>query len=145
MKTRRGKGFTLLEVKRAGIVNKAYARTIGIAVDHRRSNHSEESLELNVALLKTYLSKLVLYPRNPQKHAPGDASVEEIKTVTTQAKTSKDVTAYMQNPRRVGADLMKPEPPRVMTAEEKKRQVFMFLRKQNRDMKSVGRHRNNSS
>eukprot|EP00659_Diplonema_papillatum_P021588 gene21588-33210_t len=38
MKSRAGKGFTLEEVKAAGFSAK-YARTIGVAVDHRRRNH----------------------------------------------------------------------------------------------------------
>merc|ERR1719183_1420657 len=44
MKTRKGKGFTLAEMKAAGLPNKEYARTIGISIDYRRSNHCEESL-----------------------------------------------------------------------------------------------------
>jgi large subunit ribosomal protein L13e len=58
-KTRMGKGFTLEEIKAAGL-NRKYAQTIGIAVDHRRTNKSNESLELNVGRLKTYLSNLVV-------------------------------------------------------------------------------------
>jgi len=42
-KTRLGRGFTLEELKVAGIPKKQ-APTIGIAVDHRRKNRSEESL-----------------------------------------------------------------------------------------------------
>ena len=58
-KTRLGKGFTLEELK-AVKLNPKYARTIGISVDHRRSNKSNESLELNVDRLKTYMSNLVV-------------------------------------------------------------------------------------
>jgi large subunit ribosomal protein L13e len=58
-KTRLGKGFTLEELK-AVKLNAKYARTIGIAVDHRRSNKSNESLELNAGRLKAYLEKLVV-------------------------------------------------------------------------------------
>mmetsp|Transcript_19836 Transcript_19836/g.66723 ORF Transcript_19836/g.66723 Transcript_19836/m.66723 type:complete len:208 (-) Transcript_19836:526-1149(-) len=61
MKTRLGRGFTLEELKEAGI-NKKVARTVGIAVDHRRKNHSLESLQENVQRLKVYASKLVLFP-----------------------------------------------------------------------------------
>ena len=46
-KVRAGRGFTLDELKAAGI-NKNYAKTIGIAVDHRRRNKSVESLQANV-------------------------------------------------------------------------------------------------
>lgn len=43
MKVRAGKGFTLKELKAAGIAKKM-ASTIGISVDHRRKNRSLEGL-----------------------------------------------------------------------------------------------------
>jgi large subunit ribosomal protein L13e len=46
-KLRYGRGFTLQEIKKAGLTPK-FARTIGIAVDHRRQDTSEESLQMNV-------------------------------------------------------------------------------------------------
>ena len=61
MKQRKGRGFTLEELKEAGI-SKLVARSVGIAVDHRRKNHSVESLQENVQRLKTYQSKLVIFP-----------------------------------------------------------------------------------
>ena len=42
-KTRYGRGFTLQEIKTAGLTRK-FARTVGITVDHRRQNTSEEGL-----------------------------------------------------------------------------------------------------
>merc|ERR1712056_113172 len=51
MKLRGGRGFTLEELKKAGVPRRQ-ARTIGIAVDHRRHNHCEESLTENVARLQ---------------------------------------------------------------------------------------------
>ena len=59
-------GFTLAEIKAAGL-GVQFARSIGIAVDHRRKNRNQESLELNKARLQNYINKLVLYPRN-DKH-----------------------------------------------------------------------------
>ena len=44
-------------------MGKAFARSVGIAVDHRRRNKSTESLELNKKRLQAYLSKLVLFPK----------------------------------------------------------------------------------
>ncbi len=58
-KTRLGKGFTLEELKLAGLSPK-YAMTIGIAVDFRRTNSAQESLDLNLARLNAYKSNLVL-------------------------------------------------------------------------------------
>lgn len=43
MRVRAGRGFTFEELKAAGIAKKQ-ALTIGIPVDHRRRNRSEESL-----------------------------------------------------------------------------------------------------
>ena len=56
-------------------MTKAYAQTVGIAVDHRRSNKSAESLDLNVNRLKEYSSRLVLIPR---RHQASKASQEDI-------------------------------------------------------------------
>lgn len=58
-KTRLGRGFTLEELKAAGL-HPRYAMTVGIAIDWRRRNHSEKSLEVNVARLEEYKSKLVI-------------------------------------------------------------------------------------
>lgn len=56
-----GRGFTLEEIKAAGL-NKGLARSIGISVDHRRVDVSKEKLEMNINRLKNYLSKLILFP-----------------------------------------------------------------------------------
>lgn len=61
-KVRAGRGFTFEELKAAGVSPK-YARTVGIAVDHRRVNRSVEGLEVNVQRLKEYLSRLIVLPR----------------------------------------------------------------------------------
>ena len=75
-KVRPGRGFTLEEIKRAGL-NRHFARTIGIAVDHRRKNRSLESLQQNVQRLKEYRSKLILFPLNAKKPAKGDSTVRK--------------------------------------------------------------------
>eukprot|EP01071_Lankesteria_metandrocarpae_P007302 Lankesteria_metandrocarpae@DN4640_c0_g1_i1.p2 len=62
MKSRSGRGFSIEELKRAG-VSKKIAPTIGIAVDLRRRNRSEEALNTNSERLKSYMSRLVLFPR----------------------------------------------------------------------------------
>jgi len=66
MKVRLGRGFTLDELKEAG-VNRYEALSIGIAVDHRRRNKSDKSLKVNVQRLKEYKSKLILFPRRGKK------------------------------------------------------------------------------
>lgn len=78
-KLRQGRGFTFDELKEAG-VNRKEARTIGIAVDHRRRNRSAESLQLNVQRLKEYKSKLIVFPRNRAKPKAGDSELAELET-----------------------------------------------------------------
>lgn len=58
-KTRVGRGFSLEELKAAGLAP-ARARQVGVAVDHRRTNKSEASLNANVAALKDYVGRLVV-------------------------------------------------------------------------------------
>merc|ERR1711994_153912 len=77
LKQRPGRGFTLEELKAAGL-SKNYAQTIGIAVDHRRRNKSVESLQLNAQRLKEYKSKLILFPLNSKKPRKGDSTAEEL-------------------------------------------------------------------
>nr|XP_036586494.1 60S ribosomal protein L13 [Colletotrichum truncatum]KAF6796901.1 60S ribosomal protein L13 [Colletotrichum truncatum] len=80
-KLREGRGFTLAELKAAGIP-RLYAPTIGIAVDGRRQNLSEESLAANVARLKAYKERLVVFPRRSNKPKQGDSKVDLSKTET---------------------------------------------------------------
>ena len=64
----------------AGIPRKL-APTIGISVDGRRQNLSTESLSVNVARLKEYRSRLILFPRKLGQHKKDDASKEEVSGV----------------------------------------------------------------
>ncbi|CAN0384291.1 unnamed protein product [Pylaiella littoralis] len=84
-KVRLGRGFNTDELKEAGI-SKKVALTIGIAVDHRRTNKSEEAFATNVARLKEYRANLIVFPRG-SKHLPknGDSSLEE-QNAATQAR-----------------------------------------------------------
>ncbi|KAH8598724.1 putative 60S ribosomal protein L13 [Bisporella sp. PMI_857] len=79
-RVRAGRGFTLAELKEAGIPRKL-APTIGISVDPRRQNLSVESLSVNVARLKEYKARLILFPRKAGQHKKGDATKEEVKDV----------------------------------------------------------------
>ncbi|KAL7582427.1 hypothetical protein Lser_V15G44643 [Lactuca serriola] len=81
MKLREGRGFSLEELKGAGIPKKL-APTIGIAVDHRRRNRSLEGLQANVQRLKTFKAKLVIFPRRTRKTKAGDSTPEELANAT---------------------------------------------------------------
>jgi len=78
-KVKLGRGFTIEELKAAG-VNPKQALSIGIAVDKRRTNKSEGAFNLNVQRLKTYKSKLVLFPHTKKEKAAANA--EELKNAT---------------------------------------------------------------
>jgi len=77
-KVRFGRGFTLDELRAAGIKRRE-AAGVGITTDHRRRNRSTQSLDVNVARLRLYKSKLVVFPRNPtsQKTKAGDSTKEQ--------------------------------------------------------------------
>merc|ERR1711934_653856 len=66
-KVRVGRGFSLAEIKAVGL-GKREAKSLGVAVDHRRRNKSVEGQEANVQRLREYRSKLVVFPKH-QKHA----------------------------------------------------------------------------
>ncbi|KAK4547592.1 hypothetical protein LTR36_000549 [Oleoguttula mirabilis] len=78
-RVRAGRGFSFAELKEAGISRKL-APTIGISVDPRRQNLSEESLKANVERLQEYQKRLVLFPRKAKSPKSGDASAEEMKS-----------------------------------------------------------------
>jgi len=79
-RVRAGRGFTLAELKEAGIPRKL-ASTIGISVDPRRQNLSVESLAVNVERLKAYRARLILFPRRAGQHKKDDGSKEEVQGV----------------------------------------------------------------
>merc|ERR1712083_1078828 len=79
-RVRFGKGFSIDELKEVGL-NKDYARTIGISVDDRRENKSEEGKALNVRRLVEYKRRLTVCPakrkENKEKRAEWFKKVED--------------------------------------------------------------------
>ncbi|KAM4859515.1 large ribosomal subunit protein eL13-like [Thomomys bottae] len=108
-KVRAGRGFSLEELRVAGI-HKKMARTIGISVDPRRRNKSTESLQANVPRLKEYRSKLLLAPKK------GDSSAEELKLAT-----------QLTGPVMPIRNVYKKEKARPITEEEKNFKAFASL------------------
>jgi large subunit ribosomal protein L13e len=82
-RTRLGRGFTLDELKAAGIP-KLYARTVGISVDARRHNLSEEAFAANVQRLKEYQARLIVFPRKSNKPKKTDTPKDQQTAETTQ-------------------------------------------------------------
>ncbi|KAI3626641.1 60S ribosomal protein L13 [Malassezia furfur] len=114
-KLRAGRGFTVEELKAAGI-RKKEARSIGIPVDHRRKNKSEESLKLNADRLKAYKERLVVLPRRTKQNKGKQTDLSSLQTVRS------TVSAF---PIPAGTTL---EGPRTITAEEKDFEAFRTLR-----------------
>jgi large subunit ribosomal protein L13e len=83
-RTRLGRGFTLDELKAAGIP-KLYARTVGISVDARRHNLSEEAFAANVQRLKEYQARLIVFPRKSNKPKKTDTPKDQQTAETTQS------------------------------------------------------------
>ena len=89
-KVRYGRGFTLAELSAAGL-SATFARTVGIAVDHRRTSTSEEQLQLNTERLNTYKAKLILFPRHEGKVKKGlinDADEQQLKSASASNQPS---------------------------------------------------------
>ena len=103
-KTRLGRGFTLDELKGAGVESAAYARSVGIAVDARRTNKSEESYAANVDRLKAYLANLIVLSSNkaedPADVAQATGTIMPIRkvdpAVVVEDIPTSDVSAYTQ-------------------------------------------------
>merc|ERR1711926_38985 len=115
-KVRAGRGFTLEELKAAGISRKV-APTIGMAVDHRRKNRSTESLQANVQRLKEYKSKLIIFPKKLSAPKAGDSDPSEL-AVPSQLQ-GKIMPIIVSKPA-IKA--------RAITDEEKKISVFRTMR-----------------
>lgn len=77
-----GEPQKLTRPQAAGI-SKKYAPTIGISVDHRRQNASEESLAVNVQRLKDYQSRLIVLPRRSNAPKKDEVKASDLPATTT--------------------------------------------------------------
>ncbi|MCA9770713.1 ribosomal protein L13e [Candidatus Dependentiae bacterium] len=135
-KVKTGRGFTLQEIKEAGL-GVTFARSIGIAVDHRRRNKSQESLELNKRRLQAYVSKLILFPKKadkPKKGLVNDSTKETLEKVVAQQKKERVVmglTPYVvSRVKAVGAKAFE---------DFKKEKVYRRLRQERTNQKHEGK------
>jgi large subunit ribosomal protein L13e len=127
LKVRVGRGFSLAELKAAGVSPKK-AATIGISVDHRRTNKSTQSLNANVERLKAYLSKLVVFPRKAKHPKKGDASAAELANVKQHVGAVLPISAAPV----AAATLVS------VTDELKNKQSYKALRQERTNAKLVG-------
>ncbi|KAF5400315.1 60S ribosomal protein L13 [Paragonimus heterotremus] len=127
MKVRAGRGFSLQEVRAAGFHPK-FARTIGIAVDHRRRNLSVEGLQRNVARLKAYKARLILFPLNKAKLQPLEAKADDVKNATQRKGPVLPITQRSKN--------LKAHKP---TAKERKYTAFHAIRQHRANARLYGK------
>ena len=80
-KVRLGRGFSLAELKAAKITPQI-ANSIGVAVDHRRTNKSTNAFSSNVQRLQGYKAKLVMFPKKGTKVKTGDTKDASARDVT---------------------------------------------------------------
>mgnify|MGYP001087049991 CR=1 FL=1 len=128
-RVRAGRGFTLAELRAAGVGVKL-APTIGVSVDHRRRNKSEGAFQENVARLKTYLEKLVLFPRKGgAKHLhAGEADAATRKAATQLTGDVLPINTAAPAPAFIA-----------LTEELKGRKAFRTLRQERINAKLHGR------
>jgi len=123
-KIREGRGFSLAELKAAGVGRKE-ARTLGITVDHRRRNLSEEGKTLNVERLKAYRERLIVFPRKAKKPKKGDSTGDDLKAEITRAAVPLPSTTVHEAPRKI-------------TTEERDFQAFRTLRNARAEQRYAG-------
>jgi len=126
-KVREGRGFTLAELKEAGVGRKE-ARGVGIVVDHRRRNLSEEGKAVNVERLKAYKARLIVFPRNAKKPKKGDTTGDDLKASTTRLNVPLIDTYVAESPRKI-------------TAEEHKFEAYKTLRNERAAARHEGKRK----
>lgn len=86
---------------------------------------SEEGKAINVARLKAYKERLIVYPKKADKPKKGDATAEELKAETTRA-TLPIPPSYT------------PEQPRKITEEERQFKAYRILRDARAEQRHAG-------
>mmetsp|Transcript_17153 Transcript_17153/g.19820 ORF Transcript_17153/g.19820 Transcript_17153/m.19820 type:complete len:237 (-) Transcript_17153:38-748(-) len=127
---RYGKGFSLAELKAVGLTAR-FARTVGIATDHRRTNANKEAFDRNVDRLKDYKSKLVLFPLKEGKHKKGlipDSTAEQVADKAAQVQ-NRNKNVLSMPPKDTGVDTV------VLTEELTKHRAFQQIRQAQVDHK----------
>merc|ERR1719330_1507781 len=120
-KVRYGRGFTLQEL-RAAKVSAGFAATVGISVDHRRTNTSEHQLQLNVDRLNSYKEKLILFPRRegqPKKGLVNYATAAQLSSTAAKEQTVGNLPIARPSTEPVFA---------AITAEDKAKKAYGTLR-----------------
>lgn len=137
VRTRLGRGFTLEEVREAGWSVRD-AKQYGVAVDFRRNNVSQESLQTNVQRLKLYRSKLIVLPRRwgqatDKPRQPNDKVLKAIAARKNQPKpreNKEDLSKVVQQTEQLPfVEARVQEQPRAITQAEKDGSAYLTIKK----------------
>ena len=128
LRVRNGRGFTPSELKAVGI-SEYEARGIGISVDRRRKNRSEEAFQTNVQRLKVYKSKLTVFPRSKHgKVRTGESAYSELPNTQQNSGVLVPLTAVSHD-----VEFRK------ISDAEKKASAYATLRRARGQARGVGR------
>jgi large subunit ribosomal protein L13e len=152
MKTRYGRGFTLEELRLAGL-NPQFARSVGISADHRRQDTSLEMRDMNVKRLKAYLAKLILFPSKTSRQAAKKAAAPKAPEAKADQKPRKPLLPEATSEKQASApakeqmtdkivmpaqDPKLREKPQSITAEMKAAKTYYRLRFEKTKAKFAG-------
>jgi len=132
-RARLGRGFTLAEIKKAGL-GASYARSVGITVDQRRQNKSVETFQLNVQRLLQYKERLVVFPRaegKPKKGLVNDATAEVLSQLAVNQNTDKVVLGIDQQ--------LKREKPVKLTKELTEKKAYRTIKQEWSNQRNAGK------
>ena len=129
-KAKFGRGFSLAELSAAGLTQ-SFARSVGIAVDHRRHNKDADKMKTNVERLNQYKAKLILFPRRadkPKKGLINDSTADQLKDAAQ--NTTEGVFALPSVSRRCKVE--------ALTADLKNAKVYQKLRQERINKRYAG-------
>ena len=134
MKIRYGRGFTLQELRTAGLTP-AFARSVGIAVDHRRQNLCVESLQSNVARLEQYKNRLILFPNQADKYKKGEIADSTAEKLQSAEAKQQNTDLHLMEKK---APKLREKPVKI-TSEMKDAKVFRRIRQERVNQRYGGR------
>merc|ERR1711990_1415177 len=121
-KVKYGRGFSLDELSAAKL-SQAFARSVGIAVDHRRHNRNADTMDQNVQRLNQYKAKMILFPvraDRPKKGEIADSSADQLKSAA-----QNNTNGVLSLPR-----VNRRSKPEAITQEMRDAQVYQKLRQE---------------
>lgn len=113
-------------------MTQSFARSVGIAVDHRRHNKDADKMKTNVERLSQYKAKLILFPRRadkPKKGLINDSTADQLSAAVQ--NTTDGVFALPSVSRRCKIESL--------TADLKNAKVYQRLRQERINKRYAGK------